>query len=422
MCEKCDDPSAWFSTRDTRAKPQSGWGTGVWLRLQQHVPPDATRGSQGPAVLLLHGGSANHKTFTIKNGLADWLFYSGFDPWLLDWRGSSLVSDCPANSTTLRFESEIYTFNRAAREDLAAAIAVMRSDHHRVQGPVALVGHCMGAAVIAEAVACGWTRHEVNRIVLLALGLFYEAAIDSRLKSEERILERLIREVSEIPCIDPRVNEDGTLRHKWPDDLNKLYDAWPSGLRAHDEPDKRPVVSGMCNRISFMYGMPYRHQNLAVGIHDAPESSEALPPPQLPDHFGGFPLQMYLHAAKNLREGQATSFDGTGPAIVSDKARGHFSELTSVTLITGALNRLWHRDSIDRMHEWLCRGDSRALQRVRKHVLAKYAHQDLLWGADSPRDVYRCIAEGLGLHIVADNALRLRKPRETSPPPMPSTL
>ena len=32
-----------------------------------------------------------------------------------------------------------------------------------------------------------------------------------------------------------------------------------------------------------------------------------------------------------------------------------------VTLVTGARNRLWHRDSIDRMHEWLCRGSSLGL-------------------------------------------------------------
>jgi hypothetical protein len=334
------------------------------------------------------------------------LFRERFDPWLLDWRGSSLVSDCPQNDPTLRHESELYTFNRAAREDVPAALAMMRSDPRVAEGPIALVGHCMGAAVIAEAVACGWTRGPVDRIVLLALGLFYEAAIDSRVKSEERVLERLTRNVGEHPYIDPRVKSDGTLLHRWPDDLDRLYEAWPGGLRAHHQP-KKPVtvVENMCNRITFMYGMPYREDNLAAGIHDA----------ELTEHFGGFPLQMYLHAARNLREGQATSFDSTGPQIVSDETRKRFRALTSVTLITGESNRLWHRDSIDRMHEWLCRGDSTALRKIKKHVLPNYAHQDLLWGAKSQDHVYPKIGEGLRRDIATGGGAT--PPHDPSPQP-----
>jgi cholesterol oxidase len=394
MCDTCPDPHAWFSTDEAHAESRAEWGSGVWLRLQRYVP-EGTGHSPGPAVLLLHGGSANHKTFTVKNGLASWLFGCGFDPWLLDWRGSSLVSDCSRNDFTLRHESELYTFNRAAREDLPAAIARMRAGG--VEGPIGLVGHCMGSAVIAEAVACGSIKGETDRIVLLALGLFYEAAIDSRFKSEERILERLILNIQQVPCIDPRLKSAAQLLNPWPDDLGELYEAWPKGLRAH-EPDDDPLVLAMCNRLTFMYGMPYRHENLAEGIHDG-----------LASHFGGFPLQMYLHAARNLREGEATYFHSTGPRIVSDDARKEFIELARVTLITGESNRLWHRDSIDRMHEWLSRGESKALQTVRKHILGNYAHQDLLWGADSPVHVYPHIAEGLGLHIVNDSAMRLRK-------------
>ena len=407
MCKTCADPHLWFSTQDAQARPGPDWGSAIQLRLQRHVPADAgmSEGPRGPAVLLLHGGSANHRTFTTTNGLGDWLFKAGFDPWLLDWRGSSLVSDCEQNDHTLRHESELYTFNRAAREDVPAALSIMRSDPSVAKGPIALVGHCMGAAVIAEAVACGFTRGPIDRIVLLALGLFYEAAIDSRVKSEERVLERLTRTVAEHPCIDPRVEPDGTLRNSWPDDLDKLYRAWPGGLRAHHQLNT-PVtdVENMCNRIAFMYGMPYREDNLAKGIHDT----------GLPEYFGGFPLQMYLHAARNLREGQATSFDSTGPEIVSDETRTRFRALTSVTLITGESNRLWHRDSIDRMHEWLCRGDSAALRKMTKHVLPNYAHQDLLWGPTSKDDVYPKIGEGLGLYIGAGGA---PKPHDPSPQP-----
>jgi hypothetical protein len=360
-------------------------------------------------VLLLHGGSANFRTFVVPEvGLAPWLHNIGYDPWLLDWRGSGDVANHFDNQATLKdpTDSGLYTFNQAALEDLPAAIKMMH--WYGVRGPIAAVGHCMGAAVIAEAVALGHTR-EIDRIVLLSLGLFYEAPIDSRLKSEERILERLIREVASVPCIDPRVNNDGTLLNPWPADLNDLYDAWPPSLRAHDE--KSDPVADLCNRLSFMYGMPYRHENLAAGIHTnaSGDVQGGAGIGGLADQFGKFPVKMYLHAARNLRQGQAISFKDSRPLtqqaagmldIVSNDARERFRELTTVTLITGARNRLWHRDSIDRMHEWLCRGSSRSLFKIRKHVLAEFGHQDLLWSPKSPTTVYPLIATGLGLNTV----------------------
>jgi hypothetical protein len=149
----------------------------------------------------------------------------------------------------------------------------------------------------------------------------------------------------------------------------------------------------MCNRLSFMYGMPYHHKNLVEVIHDPSN-------PELLNQFGAIPLRMYLHAARNLRRGHASYFDEETSSprhdeFVSDVARRRFRTLEKVTLITGALNRLWHRDSIDRMHEWLSRGSSRSLQTFRKHIFTNYGHQDLLWGTDSERDVYPEIAAGL---------------------------
>ena len=92
-------------------------------------------------VLLLHGASANHGTFTVQNAgdaswraLAPWLFERGFDPWLLDWRGSSLVVADLENRPSLEHQVS-YNFNRAAAEDLPGAIRQMRSAG-RVEGPI----------------------------------------------------------------------------------------------------------------------------------------------------------------------------------------------------------------------------------------------------------------------------------------------
>ena len=221
-----DDERFWFSTVDRqfeeppKEEPPKKDCPAVWLRLQRYQtdPPRSAPGQRKP-VLLLHGASANHRTFTVGDtGLASWLYAAGFDPWLLDWRGSSLVverenAEHKDNRHSLRDLPEIYNFNRAASEDLPAAIRRMRLE---VKGPISVLGHCMGSAVVAEAVAL---KHisavHVDRIVLMTLGLFYEAPIDSRLKSEERILERLTQAVEgeAVLSINPRIAEIGT---DWP--------------------------------------------------------------------------------------------------------------------------------------------------------------------------------------------------------------
>jgi hypothetical protein len=68
----------------------------------------------------------------------------------------------------------------------------------------------------------------------------------------------------------------------------------------------------------------------------------------------------------------------------------------AITLITGKENNVWHRDSLDRMYDWL-RPSLPAAQRpnLTKHPLDGYAHQDLLWGKDAETDVYPLILKGL---------------------------
>ena len=393
-------------TRDLESISIESGEEPVYLALH-HFPDLSTRGKK--PVLLLHGASANHRSFTIpgwENGkarsLLEMLAEAGFDPWLLDWRGSSLVVDDVRNAP----EAEWYNFNAGAEFDIPAAIRQIH-DKRRDDEPISALGFCMGGGILAEAIALGHVHFPViDRVVLMTLGLFYETPIDGRLKSDDRGLERLVP--TKYPAVDPRVETkpDFPVRNKWPDDLEALYQDWPKRLKSHaeqkgDEVTLRNAVRRMCNRLSFMYGMPYHHSNLVPEIHDADT---------LLQQFGGIPLHMYIHGADNIRQGHAVHYKsparlghvpgepgppGPNPPIVSDEARTRFDQLDHVTLITGALNRLWHRDSIDLMYEWLCRCSPASWPRFTKHVLPTYGHQDLLWGRDSAKDVFPLIEQGL---------------------------
>ena len=114
---------------------------------------------------------------------------------------------------------------------------------------------------------------------------------------------------------------------------------------------------------------------------------------------------MFRHGADNIRRRQATFFaENPSTARDHDKfldadAHQRYLDLIEaggrVTLITGALNRLWHRDSIDLMYEWLCRGVPLGPGKLVKHILPTYGHQDLLWGRKSTCDVFPKIAAAL---------------------------
>jgi hypothetical protein len=155
----------------------------------------------------------------------------------------------------------------------------------------------------------------------------------------------------------------------------------------------------MCNRLSFLYGTPYYHRNLIPQIHEGQIHEGKTVKPLLPECFGAIPLDMFIHAARNVRRGEATVYErsraSAGKRIVTDDALRAFADLQKVTLITGDLNQLWHRDSIDRMHEWLSRRLPR--QQLVKHVLPGYGHQDLLWGEHAKEEVYKRVGEGLTL-------------------------
>ncbi len=366
--------------------PLDAGGVRLTLRCAEHLD-----GAGRKPVLLLHGASANHRTFTTPDGdacLASSLLANGFDPWLLDWRGSGLVFDDPANHASIANHPDWYNFNEAARLDVRAAIQKIR-ELRGWQKPIAALGFCMGSAVLAEAVAEEHiTDQDVDCLVLMTLGLFYTVPIDGRLKSEDRTLEELRTTPSaSVPGVDPR-----PAAAYWPASVNDLFKQWPAALKWHA--DDGPA-SAMCNRVSFMYGMPYCHDNLVSVIHGVKNNT-----PVLASLFGAIPLEMYIHGAQNIRAGEATYYRPPGnnrapQAIVSDRALERFKALRRVTLITGDLNRLWHRDSIDRMYEWLMRGSAKSNCVVHKHVMRGYGHQDLLWGAESPQVVFTPILDGL---------------------------
>lgn len=343
-----------------------------------------------PAVLLVHGASAGSDTFRIseEQTLVDYLLGHGLDVWTLDWRASlRRVRDVYCQALGAGTLARTFTIDAAAEHDVPAAIAAMRRPPHNVRGKIAVLGHCMGGAIVAQGIARGVIRSaDVDTVVLTGLGLFYRAAIDNVLKAEDQVLEGLLAGGQHLlhptkpwnPYLCTRDPDDGA----WPPPLEDPYGVWLDTPLPHD------CAIAICHRLSYMFGMPF-----------IPDRIPLIHAEYLPTQFGYIPLEFLIHCCQNLRRGYAAPFVanrvGPLPADTRYLRRGAFQD-RRLTLITGDLNSLWHRDSIDTMYEWLRRGrrDEQPLS-LCKHVVPEFGHQDLYWGVDAPRVVFPKILEGL---------------------------
>jgi cholesterol oxidase len=352
---------------------------GCVIELRRH------RGN-GPPVLLVHGASAASDTFRIgETGTLVNHLREGFDVWTLDWRASMRR----VRDIYCRNKSTDFTIDAAATHDIPAAIAAMRRDHG-VSGKIGVVGHCMGGAIVTQGIVQGvLAAADVENVVVTALGLFYRAAIDNVMKAEDGVLEELLN-LEDQHLLHPTKKWASNLCEqdpgdgKWDRRLQEPYELWLQ------TPLRHTCTLTFCHRVSYMFGMPYLPDNIR-SIHDGNK---------LPTQFGYIPVQFLLHCCQNLRRGWAAPFvaKARGRSLTEDDTylkREAFLD-RKLTLITGDLNSLWHRDSIDTMYEWLRRGRrSEQPRALRKHVLAGYGHQDLYWGVKAPADVFPRIVEGL---------------------------
>uniref|UniRef100_A0AAU1I7U3 Alpha/beta fold hydrolase n=1 Tax=Streptomyces sp. NBC_00180 TaxID=2903632 RepID=A0AAU1I7U3_9ACTN len=100
-----------------------------------------------PAVLLLHGHTASADMFLLPEtrNLVDVLLDEGYEPWLLDWRGSCRL---PYNETGRR-----YTYDDVALYDIPEAVR-----HIRIRigdRPLFAVAHCIGSLTLSLSMTAG---------------------------------------------------------------------------------------------------------------------------------------------------------------------------------------------------------------------------------------------------------------------------
>lgn len=360
------------------ALPVSG---GMRLSLRRRRPAASAAG----AVLLMHGGNTNGHIYSVPDtGLAGYLHERGFDVWLLDWRASNrilapILSAPLPRGQSASDERKNFTLDTAVDVDIDGALSFIREKIGDVL-PITAVGYCMSAGALSMAAARGiCSRHRVNHVVLIGLGLFYKAPWNGWIKAEDYLLERSLHSHPKIRAIDPNAPD------KWPPPLLEAYDVWPRTWL----PARRTKDDDMLHRLSFMVGQPWSTERLHEDVQ-----GDVRP------FFGPLHLGIYLHSGQMVRRGYAAGFDAP-EHVVGEPNRGavretdlnpeHFHDSMHVTLLGGQNNGLWHRNSLDLMYDWL---RSYTSATCRKRILPGYNLHELLWGARAKAEVYPIVLDG----------------------------
>lgn len=276
---------------------------------------------------------------------------------------------------------------RVAEFDIPKALEYV-SGHRNVD----VIAHCMGAGSLAYGLGNATFRDSIRKhlgtVVLCTLGLFYEAPWDGVTKVQDHLLDFIMGTDRLCRGINPKV----TGQDPWPEVLDFAFKKWPHAWQPSCKDE-------FCHRLAFMFGSPYLESNLSDGIHD-----------RLAEFFGPIPIALYAHAAQNSLRGYAAPFNVEGQANPSwEKCldlKG-FEDL-QIGLVTGDQNILWHRESMDRMYDWL-RRKLRAGQ-CEKRTLAGYGHQDLFWGKNAANDVFPMLLELLWSRSSGNAAAAVRAP------------
>jgi cholesterol oxidase len=315
-------------------------------------------GGKGP-VILSHGMGVSSLIFsidTIETNLLEYLFAHGFDVWLLDYRASI---ELPASKTQ-------FSADDIARYDYPAALEKVRE----VTGAesVQMVVHCFGSTTFFMAMLAG--LQGVRSVVCSQIATHIVAPGATRLKSGLHLPSALAAlGVNSLTAYASK-NEN------W---FSRLYD---EALKLYPEQAEEHCNDAVCHRISFMYGLLYKHEQLNEATHAG----------ALHEMFGIGNIKAFEHLATMVRKGQLVNFNG------DDIYLPYLDRLAiPITFIHGAENACYLPESTRKTFELLCKTNGSHL--YSRSVIPGYGHIDCIFGKNAAADVYPFILhhlEGIG--------------------------
>ncbi|MGC4985162.1 MULTISPECIES: alpha/beta hydrolase [unclassified Streptomyces] len=333
-------------------------GDGVRLGLTRIGGGERDR----PAVLLLHGHTASADMFLLPEtrNLVDVLLDDGYEPWLLDWRGSCRL---PYNETGQR-----YTYDDVALHDIPDAVARIRE---RIgDRPLFVVAHCIGSLALSLSMTAGLVPGLAG---VVSQGVFLTPKLAGRTSLRMTVAGELLKNrIDHIPVDFRKVG----LRSRY----TPLFALASRGAVCPD-----PTCQILHNSAWGSGASLFLHENLSDATHD-----------RLAELLGPAPLWILPHLrrielARSVVRWHDTDhrYRALPPNALDAAARID----TPVLLLAGSENGLW-LDSQKLCHEVLAH--RRPELDVSYTEIPGYGHLDTFLGRGAALDVFGHILEFLG--------------------------
>jgi len=318
--------------------------------------------SDRPAVLLLHGHTASADMFLLPEvrNLVDVLLDDGYEPWLLDWRGSCRL---PYNETGRK-----YTYDDVALYDIPEAVSHIRG---RIgDRPLFVVAHCIGSLTLSLSMTAGLVPGLAG---VVSQGVFLTPKLAGGTSLRMSLAGELLKSrIDHIPVDFRRVG-------LW----SKYTPLFALASRKASCPD--PTCQILHNSAWGTGASLFVHENLSEATHD-----------RLAQLLGPAPLWILPHLRRiELARSVVRWHDGDlryralPPNALDAAARID----TPVLLLAGSENGLW-LDSQKLCHDVLARRQPQL--DVAYTEIPGYGHLDTFLGRGAALDVFGHILEFLG--------------------------
>ncbi|MGW7382415.1 alpha/beta hydrolase [Streptomyces sp. NPDC054794] len=322
-----------------------------------------TGDSGRPAVLLLHGHTASADMFLQPEtrNLVDVLLDDGYEPWLLDWRGSCRL---PYNETGRR-----YTYDDVALYDIPEAVAHIRG---RVgdDRPLFVVAHCIGSLSLSLSMTAGLVPGLAG---VVSQGVFLTPKLAGRTSLRMSVAGELLKKrIDHIP-VDFR---KAGLRSKY----TPLFALASRGASCPD-----PTCQILHNSAWGTGASLFVHENLSETTHD-----------RLAELLGPAPLWILPHLRRIELARSVVRWHDTDHryrALPPNALDAAGSIDTPVLLLSGSENGLW-LDSQKLCHQVLAHRQSQL--DVSYTEIPGYGHLDTFLGRGAALDVFGHILDFLG--------------------------
>lgn len=314
-----------------------------------------------PPVLLAHGLGVSSGIFTttsIPENLVEHLVAAGFDVWALDNRVSvDLPTLCAMP----------HSGDAVARFDYAAALEVLLNETKAEAAHV--FAHCFGAATFLMAVLGGHVSPaKVRSLVTSQVGTHLFTTWPTRLKAGLR---------AEYWLHGAGIDNLSAYTDAHAPPLSKLFN---TSLKFFPLDGDERCRSSVCHRITALYSLLYRHENLEPATHD-----------RLHEMFGTVNLHAIRHLAEISRQGKLVDFEGSD-CYLPNLANLEFP----FRMIHGAENFCFKPDGTRVTEDLLLREHARNPQRMRgpydRRLIPGYGHIDCIFGRNAARDVYPLVS------------------------------